>query len=400
MEENTIVEKVDTDKVIELLLEKAKFNNDCLDSDDILEFVDIDSEEYDIIEDELETKGIIVSFSKDEQIEEEEEVDVEPYAELFNEFKGNDLMRCYLSEIGNMALLTKDEEQKYAKMVFEGRIAKRQLEKIDSEGDANNIPYDVYESLQKSVEDYEFARERLITCNLRLVVSIAKKYAVKNTSMHILDLIQEGNMGLMRTIDKFDYRKGYSFSTYATWWIKQSVSRAIGDQSRTIRLPIHIVEKKYQYLRIKRALIQETGHMPTPEEIAAKMDITVKKLEELEAIGGDMLSLDVPVNSEDKESTLGDFIADKTSLNPEGYTMKNKLHDQIEIALSKLPEREAEILRLRFGMKDGEPKTLEEVGQVFGLTRERIRQIEVKALRRLKKPTVSEGLKDFIEFLR
>ena len=391
-------EKMTTKEIIDILLEKAKLNNDCINSEDITEYVDIDSLEFDEIEEALEDDGVIINFSKEEdEISKVEEVKIETYDELIRDFNATDSVKQYLREIGNIPLLTKEEELKYTKMVHEGKIAKRQLEKIEND-DQNTVSFNVYQSLLDKVEEYEKIKEKLINSNLRLVVSVAKKYAAINTSMYLLDLIQEGNMGLIKAIDKFDYRKGFKFSTYATWWIRQSITRAIGDQARTIRIPIHVVESRNRYLKAKRTLIQEYGREATYEELAEYLGISLKKVQELENYGHDLISLDTTIN-DDKDSTLEDIIPDKNSISPEKYTMKNKLSDELNNCLSKLTPREEKVIRLRFGLDDGVPKTLEEVGKVFDVTRERIRQIEAKALRKLKRPTYSAGLKEFIEYI-
>ena len=389
---------METTEIIEILLEKAKLNNDCINSEDITEYVDMDSLEFDEIEEILEDKGIIINFSKeDDEISKVEEVDVENYEDLMKEFKATDSIRQYLREIGNIPLLSKEEEMKYTKIIYEGKQVKKQLEKIDMD-DKNTVTFQEYQALLDKLSEYEVAKEKLINSNLRLVVSVAKKYAVINISMHLLDLIQEGNMGLIRAIDKFDYRKGFKFSTYATWWIRQSITRAIGDQSRTIRIPIHVVETKNRFNRAKRALTQEYGRDPSYEEIAEFMGLSLKKVQEIENYGNDLVSLDATIN-DDKDSTLEDILPDKSTNSPEEYTMKKKLSDELARSLAKLTPREEKVVRMRFGLDDGNPKTLEEVGNVFGVTRERIRQIEAKALRKLKRPTYSAGLREFLDFV-
>ena len=278
--------------------------------------------------------------------------------------KINDPVKMYLKEIGRVPLLKPDDELEIAKRIENG------------DEEAKNI---------------------LISSNLRLVVSIAKKYVGRG--MLFLDLIQEGNMGLVKAVEKFDYRKGFKFSTYATWWIRQAITRAIADQARTIRIPVHMVETINKLTRIERQLVQDLGRDPTAEEIAAKMDgITPEKVREIKKIALDPVSLETPIGEED-DSHLGDFIEDKDAMSPDQYANNQLLKDEINKALSELTEREEKVLRLRFGLYDGRTRTLEEVGKEFNVTRERIRQIEAKALRKLKHPTRSKRLKDFREKL-
>ena len=274
----------------------------------------------------------------------------------------NDPVKMYLKEIGRVPLLKPEDEPEIAKRIEAG----------DKE-----------------------ARDILISSNLRLVVSIAKKYVGRG--MLFLDLIQEGNMGLVKAVEKFDYRKGFKFSTYATWWIRQAITRAIADQARTIRIPVHMVETINKLTRIQRQLVQELGRDPTAEEISAKMDgISTEKVREIQKIALEPVSLETPIGEED-DSHLGDFIEDKNSLSPDQYASNQLLKDEINNVLSGLTEREEKVLRLRFGLYDGRTRTLEEVGKEFNVTRERIRQIEAKALRKLKHPTRSKRLKDFFD---
>ena len=274
----------------------------------------------------------------------------------------NDPVKMYLKEIGRVPLLKPEDEPEIAKRIEAG----------DKE-----------------------ARDILISSNLRLVVSIAKKYVGRG--MLLLDLIQEGNMGLVKAVEKFDYRKGFKFSTYATWWIRQAITRAIADQARTIRIPVHMVETINKLTRIQRQLVQELGRDPTAEEISAKMDgISPEKVREIQKIALEPVSLETPIGEED-DSHLGDFIEDKNSLSPDQYASNQLLKDEINNVLSGLTEREEKVLRLRFGLYDGRTRTLEEVGKEFNVTRERIRQIEAKALRKLKHPTRSKRLKDFFD---
>ena len=273
----------------------------------------------------------------------------------------NDPVRMYLKEIGRVPLLNADQDIDLAK----------RIENNDDE-----------------------AKQELAEANLRLVVSIAKRYVGRG--MSFLDLIQEGNMGLMKAVDKFDYRLGFKFSTYATWWIRQAITRAIADQARTIRIPVHMVETINKLIRIQRQLLQDLGREPTPEEIGAEMDMSTDKVREILKIAQEPVSLETPIGEED-DSHLGDFIEDKDATSPEQHASYELLKEQLEEVLDTLTDREENVLRLRFGLNDGRTRTLEEVGRVFGVTRERIRQIEAKALRKLRHPSRSNQLKDFLD---
>ena len=278
-----------------------------------------------------------------------------------NSAKVNDPVRMYLKEIGVVPLLSNEEEKELAIAVENGDLE---------------------------------AKQRLAEANLRLVVSIAKRYVGRG--MQFLDLIQEGNMGLMKAVDKFDYSKGFKFSTYATWWIRQAITRAIADQARTIRIPVHMVETINKLVREQRNLLQELGQDPTPEQIAERMDMTPDKVREILKIAQEPVSLETPIGEED-DSHLGDFIEDEAIENPVDYTTRVVLREQLDEVLDTLTDREENVLRLRFGLDDGKMRTLEDVGKVFNVTRERIRQIEAKALRKLRHPSRSKQLKDFIE---
>ncbi|MDO4480272.1 MAG: RNA polymerase sigma factor RpoD [Floccifex porci] len=301
--------------------------------------------------------------------------------------KINDPVKMYLKEIGQIPLLSPKEEPVIAKAIQDGMYAKEELAACQ---DDTRI-----EELKQIIDKGQQAKQKLISANLRLVVSIAKKYVGRG--MLFLDLIQEGNCGLIKAVDKFDYTKGFKFSTYATWWIRQSITRSIADQARTIRIPVHMVETINKLTRIQRQLIQDLGRDPLPEEIAERMgNISAEKVREIQKISLDPVSLETPIGEED-DSHLGDFIEDKITLSPGEYTNNQLLKDEIDHALCGLTEREEKVLRLRFGLEDGRTRTLEEVGKEFNVTRERIRQIEAKALRKLKHPNRSKRLKDFMK---
>jgi RNA polymerase primary sigma factor len=285
----------------------------------------------------------------------------------------------YLREIGRVPLLTAEEEVKLA----------RRMERGKDEQFKPAISRDY-----RIIEDGEEAQRRLTEANLRLVVSVAKKYIGRG--MSLLDLIQEGNIGLIRAVEKFDYTKGYKFSTYATWWIRQAITRAIADQARTIRIPVHMVETINRLIRISRRLLQDLGREPTSEEIAEQMEISPEKVREIIKVSQEPVSLETPIGEED-DSHLGDFIEDHTALAPADAASHQLLKEQVEDVLDSLTERERKVLQLRFGLDDGRSRTLEEVGKEFHVTRERIRQIEAKALRKLRHPSRSRKLKDYLD---
>ena len=297
------------------------------------------------------------SFMKDA---EDEDIDLDA-VDLLEGIGTEDPVRMYLKEIGTVPLLTADEELELA---------------------------------QRKADGDEAAKERLIEANLRLVVSIAKRYTGRG--MSFLDLVQEGNLGLIKGVEKFDYTKGYKLSTYATWWIRQSVTRALADQARTIRVPVHMVETINKTLRTSRMLLQELGREPTNEEIAKKMNMPVAKIDEILKTSRDPVSLDTPIG-EEEDSQLGDFIEDESLLSPVDSASFSMLKEELEVAMASLTERERNVIKLRFGLDDGKTRTLEEVGKEFNVTRERIRQIEAKALRKLRHPSRSRKLKDFLE---
>jgi RNA polymerase primary sigma factor len=291
----------------------------------------------------------------------------------------DDPVRMYLREIGRVPLLSAEEEVRLARRMERGRI-----ELLKPVGDRD----------YRFVEDGEEAQRRFTEANLRLVVSVAKKYIGRG--MSLLDLIQEGNIGLIRAVEKFDYTKGYKFSTYATWWIRQAITRAIADQARTIRIPVHMVETINRLIRISRRLLQDLGREPTSEEIAEQMEISPEKVREIIKVSQEPVSLETPIGEED-DSHLGDFIEDHTALAPADAASHQLLKEQVEDVLESLTERERKVLQLRFGLDDGRSRTLEEVGKEFHVTRERIRQIEAKALRKLRHPSRSRKLKDYLD---
>ena len=302
-----------------------------------------------------------------------------------------DPVRMYLKEIGKVPLLTADQEVTLAKRIEAGLLATQTLEE---EASTESLADSRRAGLQAVQRDGELARRQLTEANLRLVVSIAKRYVGRG--MALLDLIQEGNLGLIRAVEKFDYTKGFKFSTYATWWIRQAITRAIADQARTIRIPVHMVETMNKVLRISRQMLQELGREPTIDEIAAKVELTPDKVREIQRIAQEPVSLETPVGEED-DSLLGDFVEDPNVIAPATAAARALLSEAIEEALQELNDREQQVVRLRFGLDDGQIRTLEEVGREFSVTRERIRQIESKTLAKLRHPTRSQRLRDYLE---
>ena len=369
-ENTTAVAKDDFLTKLEGLLQIAKKNKDVIESDklnDYFKSLNIDASHYEKIYDYLESNGVTImnindmddDLFDDSLPEVDDDADLDIGDDITLSIMSDDPVKIYLKEIGNYPLLSMEEEVELAKKIAQGD---------------------------------QDASDRLTESNLRLVVSIAKKYVGRGLSF--LDLIQEGNLGLIKAVDKFDYTKGYKFSTYATWWIRQAITRSIADQSRTIRIPVHMSEVINKAYRVSRSLLQELGREPTEEEIAAEMNLPVEKVREIMKISADPISLDTPIGEED-DSHLGEFIKDDTIMGPEEAATYTMLQDQIKKLLTTLSEREQRVLVLRFGLLDGRTRTLEEVGKEFNVTRERIRQIEAKALRKLRHPNRARMLRGF-----
>ena len=357
---------------------------------DAFEDIEVTPEEIERLYDIFEKESIELVEDLDKELE-EIEVSKEELEDLSvpEDINIDDHVKMYLKEIGKVNLLTPEEELSLAKRMADGETAKEQLEEI-----GENIDEDSKKQIDLLIADGEKAKKSLAEANLRLVVSIAKRYVGRG--MLFLDLIQEGNLGLIKAVDKFDYTKGYKFSTYATWWIRQAITRAIADQARTIRIPVHMVETINKLVRVSRQLVQELGREPTPEELAKELNMPVDKVREISKISQEPVSLETPIG-EEEDSHLGDFIPDEDAPAPSEAASFVLLKEQLGAVLETLSEREAKVLRLRFGLDDGRARTLEEVGKEFDVTRERIRQIEAKALRKLRHPSRSKKLKDFLD---
>lgn len=387
--QETVLEYAKVDSTDYFEIEKALLNAniDIIESEDeeLFEEADVIDAEDEDEDDDFELEPDELSLS-DLDVE-EQHIDIDTIA---HSVKIDDPVRMYLKEIGQIPLLTGDEEKKYAVMVAEGQIAKEQLE-MHEKGELELNAVDIQE-LEDAIGKAKLAKNKLVEANFRLVVSIAKKYT--NRGLLFLDLIQEGNMGLMRAVDKFNHEKGFKFSTYATWWIRQAITRAVADQARTIRIPVHMVETINKMIRIQRQLVQELGRDPSVEEIADKMGITPEKVQNIQRIAKEPISLEAHVG-EEEDSSLGDFISDPNALSPHEFMLKEMVNQTLDEVLETLTDREEKVLRLRYGLFDGKNHTLEEVGREFGVTRERIRQIEAKALRKLRSPSRQNKLREF-----
>ena len=396
-------------KLIEIL-ELGKKKKNMLEYQEIADFfkdLNLDPEKFEMVIDYLEQNGIdVLKISNDDDVDDdiilddEDEVEVEKIDLSVPEgVSVEDPVRMYLKEIGKVPLLSVDEEIELAQNMEDGAVATEKINvlkgRIDgaSEEEKAEIKEEI-KTLQRDVDKGADAKKRLAEANLRLVVSIAKRYVGRG--MLFLDLIQEGNLGLIKAVEKFDYKKGYKFSTYATWWIRQAITRAIADQARTIRIPVHMVETINKLIRVSRQLLQELGREPSPEEIAKEMNMPVERVREILKISQEPVSLETPIG-EEEDSHLGDFIKDDNVPVPADAAAFTLLKEQLEEVLGTLTEREQKVLTLRFGLEDGRARTLEEVGKEFNVTRERIRQIEAKALRKLRHPSRSRKLKDYLE---
>ena len=397
------------EKLRELLARGKKKGK--LDSGELMEAVDdlnLESDQMDQLYDSLEALNIDIGTEEDllpelpddepaaEEIADVEEEELVDPNSLVSNFSIDDPVRMYLKEIGKVPLLNPDEEIVLAQAMAAGAEAKAHLDELQEQREAGETPAVTPEEeaeLRKVFKKGESAKQKLAEANLRLVVSIAKRYVGRG--MLFLDLIQEGNLRLIKAVEKFDYTKGYKFSTYATWWIRQAITRAIADQARTIRIPVHMVETINKVIRVSRQLLQELGHDPSPNEIAKEMNMPVDKVREILKIAQEPVSLETPIG-EEEDSHLGDFIPDEGASEPSEAASFTLLKEQLMDVLSTLTPREEKVLKLRFGIEDGRTRTLEEVGKEFNVTRERIRQIEAKALRKLRHPSRSKKLKDFL----
>ncbi|MCD7981011.1 MAG: RNA polymerase sigma factor RpoD [Clostridiales bacterium] len=412
MEENTDNKMEQLQKKLPELLALAKKKKNMLEYQEVSDFFkdfNLNPEQIDRILEYLETNNVdVLRIANDEEIlieaddADDLELDVEVEKIDLTVPDGislEDPVRMYLKEIGKVPLLTAEEEIILAKDMEDGMVAAEKIEILTKrmEDVSDEERKEIEEELrvqQKVADKGAEAKKRLAEANLRLVVSIAKRYVGRG--MLFLDLIQEGNLGLIKAVEKFDYRKGYKFSTYATWWIRQAITRAIADQARTIRIPVHMVETINKLIRVSRQLLQELGREPTPEEIAEEMSMPVERVREILKISQEPVSLETPIG-EEEDSHLGDFIQDENVPIPADAAAFTLLKEQLVEVLGTLTEREQKVLRLRFGLDDGRARTLEEVGKEFNVTRERIRQIEAKALRKLRHPSRSRKLKDYLD---
>jgi RNA polymerase primary sigma factor len=382
-------------EILHMLIEKADVQG-YLTTEDLMEFypdVTRDAERIEAVLVALRRRGVeVLDHDIDLDI-----VDQESFAPITDmDFSSNldsissdDTIGLYLKEMSRVPLLNMNEEMEIARRIESGRQSKLELDRSNG-----GCPPQQKKLLQQQVEDGQLAREHLIKANTRLVVSVAKKYIGRGVPF--LDLIQEGNLGLMKAVEKFDYHRGFRFSTYATWWIRQTITRSIADQGRTIRVPVHMVDRIRQLYKLTHEMEQTLGRLPTNDELADKMDTTSSKIEWMLRVSWLPLSLESPINDEEEDSELGQFVEDQMSPTPIQSAYSKLLREKIEEVLDTLPPREARILRLRFGLENGHNYTLEEVGEKFGLTRERIRQIESKALRRLRHPRRSRQLREYL----
>ncbi len=409
MDENT---QAKFDEKLTGLLAIAKKKKNVLEYQEIVDYfsdITLGEEQFDKILESLEQNNVdVLRITADDDVDDEEiilseedEVDVENIdLTIPDGISIEDPVRMYLKEIGKVPLLNAEEEIELAQKMEAGAVAKEKIaileKRLDGgldEVEAGEIREEI-KNLQRDLDAGDVAKKRLAEANLRLVVSIAKRYVGRG--MLFLDLIQEGNLGLIKAVEKFDYRKGYKFSTYATWWIRQAITRAIADQARTIRIPVHMVETINKLIRVSRQLLQELGREPLPEEIAEEMNLPVERVREILKISQEPVSLETPIG-EEEDSHLGDFIQDDNVPVPADAAAFTLLKEQLVEVLGTLTEREQKVLRLRFGLDDGRARTLEEVGKEFNVTRERIRQIEAKALRKLRHPSRSRKLKDYLD---
>ena len=396
------------EKLVELLAFGKKKKNmlEYQEINDFFKDMPLEPDKMELVLDYLDHNGIdVLRISDDDDddeiiLTEEDDVEVEKIDLSVPEgVSVEDPVRMYLKEIGKVPLLSAEEEIELAQKMEDGAVASEKIaileERMESadEAEVEEMKAEIA-ALQKDLDLGSEAKKRLAEANLRLVVSIAKRYVGRG--MLFLDLIQEGNLGLIKAVEKFDYRKGYKFSTYATWWIRQAITRAIADQARTIRIPVHMVETINKLIRVSRQLLQELGREPSPEEIAAEMNMPVDRVREILKISQEPVSLETPIG-EEEDSHLGDFIKDDNVPVPADAAAFTLLKEQLEEVLSTLTDREQKVLTLRFGLEDGRARTLEEVGKEFNVTRERIRQIEAKALRKLRHPSRSRKLKDYLE---
>ncbi|GAA3465690.1 RNA polymerase sigma factor [Nonomuraea roseola] len=357
---------------------------------DVVEEVEVEVEVEPEAETEEEPKAEVVVTSDDEVLILSDDDDDAPVAQVAAAGATADPVKDYLKQIGKVPLLNAEQEVELAKRIEAGLFAEEQL----GGGEVDKLPVDVRAELEWIAEDGRRAKNHLLEANLRLVVSLAKRYTGRG--MLFLDLIQEGNLGLIRAVEKFDYTKGYKFSTYATWWIRQAITRAMADQARTIRIPVHMVEVINKLARVQRQMLQDLGREPTPEELARELDMTPEKVVEVQKYGREPISLHTPLG-EEGDSEFGDLIEDSEAIVPADAVSFTLLQEQLHSVLDTLSEREAGVVSMRFGLTDGQPKTLDEIGKVYGVTRERIRQIESKTMSKLRHPSRSQVLRDYLD---